>query len=137
MTNFEEYVLESLTTQALKWRDEDKVNILINHYERNINFYALVVRDGLVQSPSEIVDKDYYDLNYILFDSSDKLDANKLEEAKRYYTEKEVVYFEKDNITGEKYLYSFKKPITKDFKKNEFLVSEEFSFSKDEQEVEF
>ncbi|XVG95668.1 hypothetical protein ACGCUP_00055 [Eubacteriales bacterium KG125] len=136
MTNFEEYVLESLTTQAKKWSDENKIDILINHYESNIDFYALVVKDGLVHSPAEIVDNDYNNLHYILFDKDEKIDVNKIGEAMEYYTEEESVYFGKDNIKGDKYLYSFKVPITRDFDKNEFLMREGFSFSKDE-EIEF
>ena len=124
MTNFQNYILESLSTQAMKWTDEEKVSCLINHYEKNIELYENVVASGLVSSPAEIVDKDYFNLNMICFEKHEAVSTEKIKEVKEYFNNDEDIYFEEDIASGCKYLYSLTLPITRDFNKKELLEKE-------------
>ncbi|MDY6037491.1 MAG: hypothetical protein SPI74_00605 [Eubacterium sp.] len=132
MTNFQNYILASLTTQAMTFNDDDRVNCLINHYEENIELYENVVAQGLVHSPAEIVDTDYYNIDLIFFDKDDNVDMKKIEEVREYFPADEI-YFATDSANGDKYLYSLTLPITKNFTKDELLAreieeAEEFEF---------
>lgn len=133
MTNFQNYVLESLSTQTMKWTDEEKVSCLINHYEKNIELYENVVASGLVSSPAEIVDKDYFNLDMIYFDPYEDVSSEKIKEVREYFNNNEDVYFEEDTASGCKYLYSLTLPITNNFNKKELLEKE----ASEDEEFEF
>ena len=142
MTNFQNYVLESLSTQAMKWTDEEKVSCLINHYEKNIELYENVVASGLVSSPAEIVDNDYFNLHMIYFNPYEDVNPEKIKEIRAYFNKDEDIYFEEDTALGCKYLYSLTVPITNNFNKEELLKKEatkdeDFFLSKDDEEIEF
>lgn len=131
MTNFQNYILESLTEHAMSFTDEEKANCLINHYEKNIEFYGNVVEQGFVHSPAEIVDRDYYNLNMILFYNMEDVDMEKIKEVREYFNNSEDIYFEEDSANGNKYLYSLTLPILKNFTKDELLakdIDEEMEF---------
>lgn len=124
MTNFQTYILESLITQAMSFTDEGKGACLINHYEKNIELYENVVAQGLVHSPAEIVDTDYYNISLIFFYNTEDVDMKKIEEVREYFNNSEEIYFEEDDANGNKYLYSLSLPITKNFTKDELLVKD-------------
>lgn len=133
MTNFQNYVLESLSTQTMKWTDEEKVSCLINHYEKNIELYENVVASGLVGSPAEIVDNDYFNLHMICFNPYEDVNPEKVKEIRAHFNKDEDIYFEEDTASGCKYLYSLTLPITRDFNKKELLEKE----ASEDEEFEF
>lgn len=123
MTNLESFIFESLKERAVTHTDFDKVDCLINHYQQNIAIYENVVTSGVIGSPVEIVDNDYYNINLICLSASEKVSAKKVEEVKEYYNKHgEKIMFIKDESSGEKYLYSFSAKILDVFAKEDLLA---------------
>ena len=83
-----------------------------------------MVAQGLVHSPAEIVDTDYYNISLIFFYNTEDVDMKKIEEVREYFNNSEEIYFEEDDANGNKYLYSLSLPITKNFTKDELLVKD-------------
>lgn len=124
MTNFEQYILESLIAQTETLPYEEKANCLINHYRKDIDYYANVVASGLAESPAVIVDNDYSKIDLLFFYNDEKIASEKIEAVKDYFNNSDDVYFEEDDATGIKYLFSFTQPISKNFNKEDLLVKE-------------
>lgn len=134
MTNFEEFVYEALSNRAEVYDDDDKVNCLLNHYEKTIGLYVDMVRENCIPSAMNIVDNDYYKLNLICFDADEEVDDSKIDEVMDYYTYgKDEIYLKQDDELGKTYLYSFKLPINRDFDKKNLIKSYEV----DAEEMEF
>ncbi len=123
MTNLESFIFESLKERAVTHTDFDKVDCLINHYQQNIAIYENVVTSGVIGSPVEIVDNDYYNINLICFSANEKVNVEKIEEVKEYYNKlDEKIMFIKDESSEEKYLYSFSAKIVDVFDKEDLLA---------------